>query len=205
LDEDARKRWMAEKWPEILILARKIGAPIFFGDEASFALWGSLSYTWAPVGVSPLVKTTGLRKGYKVFGAIDFFSGRLIYQGLEERFDSQTYQAFLWFLLEKVKGPLILIQDGAKYHTSRSTREFFAKHSDRLTVFQLPSYSPDYNPIEFLWKKIKTKATHNRYFEEFVKLVHSVEDALALLAAQKEAIQHLMGVYTQQWAGPQIA
>jgi transposase len=99
---------------------------------------------------------------------------------------------------------LILIQDGAKYHTSRSTRNFFARHQDRLPVFQLLSCSPDYNPIEFLWKKIKTKATHNRYFEEFIKLVHSVEDALALLAAQKEAIQHLMGMYTHQMAAPQI-
>jgi transposase len=129
----------------------------------------------------------------------------LIYQGLEECFNSQTYQTFLLFLLEKVKGPMILIQDGAKYHTSRSTRDFLAQHQDRLTVFQLPSYSPDYNPIEFLWKKIKTSATHNRYFEEFVKLVHSVEAALALLATQKEAIQHLMGVYTHQMVNPQIA
>jgi transposase len=198
LDREARKAWMKEKWPGILALARKIGAPIFFGDETSFALWGSLSYTWAPVGQQPLVKTTGLRKGYKVFGAIEFFSGRLIYQGTEERFNSQTYQTFLLFLLAKVRGPIILIQDGAKYHTSQPTREFFAQHQDRLIVYQLPSYSPDYNPIEFLWKKIKTRATHNRYFEEFVKLVHSVEEALALLATQKEEIKHLMGTYTKQ-------
>ena len=28
-----------------------------------------------------------------------------------------------------------------------------AAHADRLTVFQLPSYSPNYNPIEKLWKQ----------------------------------------------------
>jgi transposase len=39
---------------------------------------------------------------------------------------------------------------------------FFAEHQDRLTVFQLPSYSPDYNPIEYLWRKTKKRATHNR-------------------------------------------
>jgi len=205
LDREARKRWMKEKWPEILALAKRIGAPIFFGDETSFALWGSLSYTWAPVGHQPLVKTTGLRKGYKVFGAIEFFSGQLIYQGLEERFNSQTYQTFLLFLLAKVPGPIILIQDGAKYHTSQLTREFFAQHQDRLIVYQLPSYSPDYNPIEFLWKKIKTRATHNRYFKEFAKLVHSVEEALAFLNAQKDEIKRLMGVYTKHMANPQFA
>jgi transposase len=45
---------------------------------------------------------------------------------------------------------VILIQDGAKYHTSKATRAFFEAHRDHVTLFQLPSYSPDYNPIEFL-------------------------------------------------------
>jgi transposase len=205
LDEEARQQWMKDKFPEILAQARKIGAPIFFGDEASFALWGSLSYTWAPIGHQPLVKTTGKRKGYKVFGVIEFFSGRLLYQGLEDRFNSDSYQAFLLYLLAQVPGPIILIQDGAKYHTSQLTRAFFEQHQDRLIVHQLPSYSPDYNPIEYLWKKVKTKATHNRYFAEFAKLIRSVEDALTILASQANEIKRLMGVYTKHMAEPMFA
>jgi transposase len=200
LDEEARKRWMKEEWPQILNQAKQMGAPLFFGDEASFALWGSLSYTWAPIGQQPQVKTTGLRKGYKVFGAIEFFSGRLFYQGIEERCKSDSYQIFLQYLLSQFCGPIILIQDGAKYHTSKATREFLELHKDRLIVYQLPSYSPDYNPIEYLWKKVKTKATHNRYFEEFAKLVQSVEEALAILADQANEIKRLMGVYTKHMA-----
>ncbi len=200
LDEAARQRWMKEDWPKIVSQARRLGAPLFFGDEASFALWGSLSYTWALRGHPPQVKTTGLRKGYKVFGAIEFFSGQLFYQGTEERFNSKSYQVFLQALLAQFSGPIILIQDGARYHTSQATREFLALHPDRLIVYQLPSYSPDYNPIEYLWKKVKTKATHNRYFEEFVKLVHSVEEAMATLATQKDEILRLMGVYTKHMA-----
>jgi transposase len=202
LDEEARQQWMKEVWPKILSQARQRGAPIFFGDEASFALWGSLSYTWAPVGQQPQVKTTGIRKGYKVFGCIEFFSGRLLYQGLEDRFNSDSYQIFLAFLLSQFTGPVILIQDGARYHTSKATRQFMEEHQDQLIVYQLPSYSPDYNPIEYLWKKVKTKATHNRYFAEFVKLVQSVEDAMETLATQADEIKRLMGVYTKQMAEP---
>jgi transposase len=200
LDEEARQRWMQAEWPKILRQAGQLGAPLLFGDEASFALWGSLSYTWAPRGQQPQVKTTGLRKGYKVFGAIEFFSGRLLYQGTEERFQSDSYQTFLAYLLAQFSGPILLIQDGARYHTSKATRQFIEAHKDRLIVYQLPSYSPDYNPIEYLWKKVKTKATHNRYFEEFVKLVQSVEQALAILAAQADEIRRLMGVYTKHMA-----
>jgi len=204
LDEEARQRWMNEEWPKILNQARQLKAPLLFGDEASFALWGSLSYTWAPKGQQPRVKTTGLRKGHKVFGAIEFFSGQLLYQGMEERFNSDSYQVFLKYLLSQFSGPLILIQDGARYHTSKATRQFLELHKERLIVYQLPSYSPDYNPIEYLWKKVKTKATHNRYFEEFAKLVHSVEEALAILAAQADEIMRLMGVYTKHMVDAQV-
>jgi len=38
---------------------------------------------------------------------------------------------------------IILIQDGAKYHTSAETQAFFTQQAARLQVFQLPTYSPD--------------------------------------------------------------
>jgi transposase len=205
LDADARPRWMESEFPEILRQAQQLGAALFFGDEASFALWGSLSYTWGRRRRQPQVPTTGLRKGYKVFGAIEFFSGRLIYQGTEQRFQSDSYQSFLRYLLSQVAGPVILIQDGARYHTSKATREFLQQHKERLTVYQLPSYSPDYHPIEYLWKKIKTHATHNRYFAEFVLLVKSVDQALKVLATQSTEILRLMGIYTKHLADPSVA
>jgi hypothetical protein len=63
--------------------------------------------------------------------------------------------AFLTRVLMQTTQPIILIQDGAKYHTSAETKAFFAQQTARLEVVQLPAYSPDYNPIEKLWKKIK--------------------------------------------------
>ena len=57
-------------------------------------------------------------------------------------------------------------------------------------------------PSEFLWKKVKTNATHNRYFAEFVKLVQSVEDAMAILSTQADEIKCLMGVYVKKLADP---
>lgn len=200
LDEEARRLWMEQEWPSILAQAKACGASIFFGDEASFALWGSLSYTWAPRGEQPQVKTSGKRKGYKMFGLIEFFQGRLFYKGIEDKFNSASYISFLAEVLTKVSGMIFLIQDGARYHTSKAVREFFEEHQAVLRVFQLPSYSPDYNPIEYLWKKVKTAATHNRYFDEFAKLMTSVNDAMDTLATQADEIKRLMGVYTKHLA-----
>ena len=195
LDEAKRLIWMTQTFPKLKQEVQAANGLLLFGDEASFAQWGSLSYTWAPVGEQPTVKTTGKRKGYKVFGLIEFFSGRLFYQAIEGRFNSESYIAFLETVLKQTTQPLFLVQDGARYHVSKQTRQFFKTHVQRLTVVQLPSYSPDYNPIEFLWRALKKRTTHNVYFPEFATLIKSVDKALAYFQTQTDYVQSLFSLY----------
>jgi transposase len=198
LDAAKRLAWLEEKWPSIIRAATRGKGLILFEDEASFAQWGSLSYTWARRGHQPEVPTSGKRKGYKVFGAIEYFSGRLFYQGIEGRFNSESYQTFLQMILDQTQAHVFLIHDGARYHTSASTQAFLLAHSDRLTEHPLPSYSPDYNPIEYLWKKTKQRATHNKYFKEFAALTVSVDKALAYFATHPEEVLGLFGRYCEE-------
>jgi len=198
LDTARRQAWLQEEWPTIVRAAKRCKGLILFEDEASFAQWGSLSYTWARRGHQPEVPTSGKRKGYKVFGAIEYYSGRLFSQGIEGRFASESYQAFVQMILAHTHEHLFLIHDGARYHSSKSTQQFFAAHADRLTVHPLPSYSPDYNPIEYLWKKTKQRATHNQYFKEFAALTVSVEKALAYFATHPETVLGLFGLYCEE-------
>jgi transposase len=197
LDERKRQEWRTTTWPQILRQAKERHALLLFGDEASFPQWGTLTYTWARRGQQPKVKTAGKRKGYKVFGLIDYFTGRLLYQGQEGRLNSAAYVAFLARVLEQTTGPIVLIQDGAKYHTSAETKAFFAHQAPRLQVVQLPTYSPDYNPIEKLWKKIKQQETHLHYFPTFEALMDKVEQALSKFANIPEEILALCGLPTE--------
>ena len=198
LNATQRDHWRTETWPALLQAARRRGALLLFGDEASFAQWGSLAYTWAPCGQQPVVKTGGKRKGYKVFGLIDYFTGRLFSAGHSGRFNAESYCDFLAGVLAQTTQPLILIQDGARYHTAAKTREFFSKHMDRLQVAQLPSYSPDYNPIEHLWRTIKRHNTHNRYFPAFSDLTMAVETALGHFQQHPHEVKQLMGTYLDE-------
>ena len=178
-------------------LAKEKGAMVLFGDEASFAQWGSLSYTWSRKGQQPLVKTSGKRKAYKVMGLIDYFSGAFFYTTHTGRFNSATYEAFLEDVLAKTTQHLIIIQDGASYHTSKAMQAFFAKHTKRLTVYQLPRYSPEFNPIEFLWRNVKKQATHLRYVPEFEDLTKKVYQKLKYFANLPSSILGLMGRYCE--------
>ena len=198
LDAARRQHWLQQEWPRILRAAQRQKGLMLFEDEASVAQWGSLSDTWARRGQQPEVKTSGKRKGYKVLGAIAYGSGRLFYQGIEGRFTSASYQAFLTMILAQTTEHVLLIHDGARYHTSQATQQFFAAHADRLTVHPLPSYSPDYNPIEYLWKKTKKRATHNQYFETFVLLTVSVDKALAYFATHPDTVLELFGLYCEE-------
>ena len=190
---------MAQTWPQILQAARAAEGWILFGDEVSFAQWGSLGYTWARRGQQPVVMTSGKRRAYKVFGLIEFFSGQFFYHGITDKFNSQSYIAFLSQVLEQTSAPLFLIQDGARYHTSTVTRQFFAAHADRLSVFQLPSYSPDYNPIEFSWRNVKRDATHLKYFPTFDALVSSVDHTLTVFSLRLSRSKLFLAVISTSW------
>ena len=195
LSEAKRLEWRQTRWPKSLYQAKQRKALLLFGDEASFAQWGSLSYTWAPKGQQPEVPTSGKRKAYKVFGLIDYFSGRFFYKAHAGRFNSESYASFLLDVLSQTTQHVVVIQDGARYHTSKAMRAFFTIHADRLTIAQLPAYSPDFTPIEHLWKKGKKEATHLKHFPAFTDLQQEVDRALLHFAQTPREITVLMARY----------
>lgn len=198
LDPKRRSEWLKEKWPKILKEAKRKGAYLLFGDEASFPQWGSLGYTWAPAGEQPVVKTSGSRRGYKVFGLIDYFTGKLFHKGITGKFTSESYSDFLRGVLSQTRKHLIVIQDGARYHTSEDMQVFFYENRDRLTVYQMPAYSHDYNPIEILWKKIKGTGVHLRYFPTFESLTTKVDELLHEFQAKPSEVLKVFGFYTKK-------
>ena len=197
LNETKRLEWCQTTWPRILRQARQRKALLLFGDEASCAQWGSLSYTWALSGQQPAVLTSGKRKAYKVFGLIDYFSGRFFFKGHSGRCNTESYAAFLLEVLAQTTQHIFVIQDGARYHTSRAMQQFCDAQAARLTIKPLPSYSPDFTPIEHLWKKVKKEATHLKYFPEFTRLQAEVDRALVHFAQAPSEITVLMARYCE--------
>jgi len=186
-DDKAREIWLTQTWPQIESLQKENNSYLLFGDECSFAQWGTQSYTWAPKGFTPLVQNGGCRKNYKLFGAIDYITGRFFTQTTHGRLNAESYIAFLSKILRQTRKHVILIQDGARYHQSKTVKDFIEKNKKRLVVYTLPSYSPDFNPIEKLWKKIKTGYTHLHYFPTFEDLVDKVNGALEDVQAHCES------------------
>ena len=110
------------------------------------------------------------------------------------RFNGESYVEFLKQLLAYYKGKIILIEDGAPYHSSNVVNEFKLANVTHLTIERLPAFSPDYNPIEKLWKNTKRDATHMKYFKTFEDLHDSIittfktymQDASKVLCVMKK-------------------
>lgn len=195
-DPAERELWQTTTWPELLANAKSQHATLLFMDEVGFPMWGTLGYTWAKQGRQPLIKTSGIRRNLKVFGAIDYFSGRLVYKCEEHKLTSQSYISFLKVLLQRFSGTIFLVHDGAPYHTSKQVTEFLATQP-RIQCKPLPAYSPDYNLIEFLWKKVKAR-THNKYFDSFDSLKQYVHACLRFFQQNASEILSLHGAYADE-------
>jgi putative transposase len=55
---------------------------------------------------------------------------------------------------QELGGAIVLVWDNLPTHTSRKMRQLIAARS-WLTVFQLPAYAPELNPVEAVWSNLK--------------------------------------------------
>ncbi|MBI3951507.1 MAG: transposase [Acidobacteria bacterium] len=72
-------------------------------------------------------------------------------------------------------------------------RTFLAQHGSPITVYDLPPSSPDYNPIEKLWKKIKQQDPHRHSFPSFESLINKVDQALVRFQNTPNQVLSLFG------------
>ncbi len=135
--------------------------------------------TWAEKGIGTTVPSKPVRKSIKTFGAlrIDENSPKFHYKfaKAKEKFNSETFGRFLQGLInfyQKRGQKIHLIVDNAAFH--RKSAEWKEKHKEQIELHYLPPYSPDLNPVEWVWKKTKHAATHNRFFETLKDLKEAV-------------------------------
>lgn len=136
-----------------------------FGDEASFWLDGTLHRTWSRIGVQPRVDTFGLRKTAHVFGAISLERRPRFRYLFAPVFNGATFLDFLKLLVRSCRRKIFFIIDNGPCHNLDADGKAWLKENHhRIQLFRLPPYSPEFNPIEGVWKETKKRTTHNRFF-----------------------------------------
>ena len=94
-------------------------------------------------------------KNISVIGAMTIFDGFLTGLSFEGGTNGDT---FLWFietiLVPKLWSGAVVVMDNLPAHKVQGVREAIAEAG--ATVVYLSPYSPDFNPIENLWSKLKS-------------------------------------------------
>lgn len=182
-DEEKVKTWKEQAYPEIRQLAKQEGATIYFGDEASVRSDHHSGTTWAPIGETPQVSTTGARFSVNMISAVSA-QGAMRFMTINGKLNADTFIEFLKRLIYRADKPIFLILDGHPVHRSRKVKEYVASTGGRLRLFVLPPYSPHLNPDEWVWNWLKShrlgratvsgpdqfRSIVNRYLNQLQKL-----------------------------------
>jgi len=153
-DPEAVERWKTQDYPAIRAEATKLGATIYFAEEAAVRSDYHAGTTWAPVGQTPVARTTGARLSVNMISAVTA-TGSFKYDIISGSLDTAKFIDFCDKLLSDTHGPVFLIVDGHPVHRATAVAEYVANTHGRLRLFRLPSYSPELNPDEWVWKNVK--------------------------------------------------
>ena len=153
-DPEKVRRCKSEVYPQIRAEAAAAGATIFFGDEAGIRCDEHAGTTWAPVGMTPVVTSTGEHISINMISAVTA-AGMLRFGVYDDNLNAARFIDFRGRLLHEMPGPVVLIVDGHPARRARATTEFVDGTQGRLTLRFLPGYSPRLNPDEWIWKAVK--------------------------------------------------
>ena len=135
-------------------------------DESGFLLSPLVRRTLAPRGKTPVLKTWGgHRERVSVMGALTISPRRhrlgLYYRTYPKVFVNQERAAdFLRALLTRLRGSVTVVWDGGPMHKGDAIRAVLHDFP-RLTLEKLPPYTPELNPVEYLWNHLKYGALPN--------------------------------------------
>lgn len=73
-----------------------------------------------------------------------------------DKVDTEVVIAHFDLFVEEITKPTVAVVDNASIHTSKKFKDMLPIWEEKnLTVFYLPPYSPQLNPIEMVWKFMK--------------------------------------------------
>lgn len=105
-----------------------------------------------------------VRRSAKVFGAVSLSHNPRFSFAFAERFNAKTFLRFLKRLVKNSPRKILMVLDNVCYHHARAVREWVEANGDQIELHFIPPYSPEFNPIENLWRLTKRVTTHNRHF-----------------------------------------
>src|SRR3990172_2817905 len=160
-DPVAIERWKREEFPRLRARAKRVGAKIFFLDEAGVRSDQVLGRTWGLRGHTPEVPTSGRRQSVSAISTVNA-RGEFWYEIYTERLNATNFIELLTHFMRRRKTPVMLILDGHPAHIAKSVARYVQSLKGRLELHLLPGYAPELNPDEFVWNHLKKQGVSKK-------------------------------------------
>ncbi len=179
---------MNEKFPAIVAEATSVGVKIYFEDESGISLNIFSGRTWSPKGQTPVVYRSGQRSK-RTMAAVISPEGEMYFETYPGGTTAERYRSFLENLNELDESTKFIIHDGLPSHRAKLVKEYMESTDGKLKLFQLPGYSPELNPDEWVWDNLKKrlgKRAHKSLedlTEHATKIMHEIEENPQLISS----------------------
>lgn len=186
----AQAEFREAKLEPLLEAARANQGQVFFVDAAHFVMGAFLCCVWCAARM--FIRGGSGRKRYSVLGAWNAVTNELVSITTDATVTAETMCALLLKIAALgLRGPITLVLDNARYQHCALVMDL-AK-SLNIDLQFLPSYSPNLNLIERLWKFIKRQVLYGRHYPSFAEFRAAIDGCLAKIPTDhKEKLESLM-------------
>lgn len=163
---------------------------LLFMDAAHFVQAAFLGMLWCFTRI--FVRSPAGRKRWNVLGAYNAITGELTTVMNDGYITATTVCELLRKLAAQYPGQrIVIVLDNARYQHCKLVKELAEELG--MTLQFLPSYSPNLNLIERLWKFVKKKSLYNQYYETFELFKAGIIDCLDRVSTDhKDELKTLM-------------
>ena len=187
-DPAAIERWTTTVFPRLRARATRVGAKIFFLDEAGVRSDQVLGRTWGVRGQTPEVPTSGRRQSVSAISAVNA-RGAFWYEIYTERLNAARFVALLRHFMRGRTSPVFLVLDRHPAHIARVVAQSVQQLAGRLELHFLPGYAPELNPDEFVWNHLKRQGVSKTPLRRDESLHSRVQSDLAAIQSRPALVR----------------
>ena len=170
---------------------------MFFVDAAHFVFGTFLCCLWSVARI--FIRAASGRQRFNVLGAWNAVTHQLIAVTNTTVVNTETMCELLGKIAALgLTGPITLVLDNARYQRNAVVQALASQLE--IALLFLPSYSPNLNLIERLWKFIKRRALYGRYHPTFAEFQAAIQQTLAgLPTSHADQLKTLMTLNFQRF------
>jgi len=190
-DPEKQKVFLEEELEPRLEEARQGKRHVSFVDAAHFVMRPFLGFLWC--FVRQFIQAPSGRKRFNVLGALHATTLQVVTFTNDSYINSLSVAKLMCKIAVEFAGlPITLVMDNARYQRCRFVMDLATALGIELLF--LPSYSPNLNLIERLWKFIKKQCLYSEYYETFIDFKHAIASCIAETAGEHR--QELVSLLT---------